>query len=300
MDDQLMGQGRCADAHVFENTRGQKLSCKYWNSYNQQLRCLVFISHGVGEHSMCYNDMAKTLTEEGCTVFSHDHVGHGESEGTRVHIDDFSFYCDDVVAHVKKIKERHVNLPCFIIGHSMGGTVAIIAALKNPDLFSGVILISPAILADDRNVGSFKIFLARMAGKIWPSMQIGSISPEWLSRDAEICRKYVEDPLVWHGGLKARWACCMLDSMNYIQNNLEKITFPFLLLHGSEDKICQLQGSTLMLEKSSSTDKTLKVYQGAYHQVHHELAETEIEVLRDISKWIISRTSHASTEVYAK
>ena len=49
--------------------------------------------------------------------------------------------------------------------------------------------------------------------------------------------------------------------MNYIQNNLEKITFPFLLLHGSEDKICQLQGSTLMLEKSSSTDKTLKVLQ---------------------------------------
>jgi len=46
-------------------------------------------------------------------------VGHGQSEGERVQISDFSTYCNDVIQHVNIIKNKHPNVPVFVIGHSM-------------------------------------------------------------------------------------------------------------------------------------------------------------------------------------
>ena len=46
-------------------------------------------------------------------------VGHGNSDGDRIHIDDYQTYVADVIQHVELLKSKHPNLPLFIFGESM-------------------------------------------------------------------------------------------------------------------------------------------------------------------------------------
>jgi len=46
-------------------------------------------------------------------------VGHGLSQGERMQISDFSIYCNDVIQHVRIIRNKHPNILIFIMGHSM-------------------------------------------------------------------------------------------------------------------------------------------------------------------------------------
>ena len=71
--------------------------------------------------------------------------------------------------------------------------------------------------------------------------------------------KYANDPLVWHGGLKAKLVVALLDTMDDIQKNVSKVTAPFLLIHGDDDQVVPIEGSHFLYEHSPSTDKTFKV-----------------------------------------
>ena len=46
-------------------------------------------------------------------------VGHGRSEGDRVHVETFHTYVLDVIQHVERMKREHSDIPCFLMGHSM-------------------------------------------------------------------------------------------------------------------------------------------------------------------------------------
>ena len=93
-------------------------------------------------------------------MFGHDHVGHGASQGKRAYIEDVDHYVDDVIEHcslqkvakrMKKntyssLKEKHPNLPLFLIGHSMGGMIAIRVVVRYPKMFQGMILNGPLVI----------------------------------------------------------------------------------------------------------------------------------------------------------
>merc|ERR1711860_314543 len=104
-----------------KNADGQELFCRIWKNPNTEPRALVFLCHGYGEHCGTVYDsfISQQLIKDDYLVFAHDHVGHGKSEGDRVHIDHFSVYCRDVWQHITEMKEKHPGLPVFIYGHSM-------------------------------------------------------------------------------------------------------------------------------------------------------------------------------------
>ena len=84
--------------------------------------------------------------KRGCLAFGHDHVGHGTSEGKRVSIENVDHYVDDVIHHCMDMQDKHPNLPSFIVGHSMGGMIAVRSVLKHPGFFKGMVLIGPLIV----------------------------------------------------------------------------------------------------------------------------------------------------------
>ncbi|GFU33589.1 monoglyceride lipase [Nephila pilipes] len=143
------------------NTKGQKLFCKYWEP-PEKARALVFIAHGYAEHCLLYDPLAQTLASNNFYVFSHDHVGHGQSEGIRAQIDTFDKFVDDVFNHIDLVRNKFPDLICFICGHSMGGAISILAALKKPDFFNGVILIGPAVTTNPEVTTPFKTALAKI------------------------------------------------------------------------------------------------------------------------------------------
>jgi pimeloyl-ACP methyl ester carboxylesterase len=88
---------------------------------------IVVIVHGFAEHGGRYEHVAAALTRAGFVVYVMDHQGHGQSEGDRAHVVKFTDYAEDVLTLARMAQERHHLLTnrTFLLGHSMGGAIAI-------------------------------------------------------------------------------------------------------------------------------------------------------------------------------
>ena len=109
-------------------------------------------------------------------MFGHDHVGHGDSEGERVQVSSFSEYTDPVISQCRAKREQYPSVPLFIIGHSMGGLITLMAVLKAQEsLFAGMVLMGPLIQIAPESASSFQKMMAKVASKVWPSLKVGSL-----------------------------------------------------------------------------------------------------------------------------
>uniref|UniRef100_A0A8B9XCS3 Serine aminopeptidase S33 domain-containing protein n=1 Tax=Bos mutus grunniens TaxID=30521 RepID=A0A8B9XCS3_BOSMU len=246
------------------NADGQHLFCRYWRPLSAP-RALVFVSHGAGEHCGRYDELAQMLVGLGLLVFAHDHVGHGQSEGERMVVSDFHVFIRDVLQHVDAVQKDHPGLPIFLLGHSMGGAICILTAAERPGHFSGMVLISPLVVANPDSATLLKVDI------------------------------YNTDPLVCRAGLKVCFGNQLLNAVSRVERALPKLTLPFLLLQGSADRLCNSRGAYLLMESARSQDKTLKIYEGAYHILHKELPEVTSSVFREINTWVSQRTAVEGT-----
>ncbi|XP_015771963.1 PREDICTED: monoglyceride lipase-like [Acropora digitifera] len=276
-----------SEENLFKNADGQKIFTKYWKPIGEKARALIFIAHGFGEHCSRYETLGTALAEEGFLAFSHDHIGHGRSEGERVQIQDFSYYVRDVFTHIDQVAAENTGIPIFMFGHSMGGPITILSIFKRPSFFAGAILSAPAIKSDPNKASTLMVFLGRIAAYIAPSYQLlPPIDPSLLTRNSVEVEKYANDPLVWHEGMKAKWTAQILEVMGEIQRHVSNITIPYLLLHGDDDRVVWIEGSRFLHDNSPSTDKTFKVYKDGRHELLNETKETADQVLQEILDWL--------------
>ncbi|MBW00245.1 Monoglyceride lipase, partial [Eschrichtius robustus] len=106
---------------------------------------------------------------------------------------------------------------------------------------------------------------------------------------------YNTDPLICRAGLKVCFGIQLLNAVSRVERALPRLTLPFLLLQGSADRLCDSRGAYLLMESAKSQDKTLKIYEGAYHVLHKELPEVTSSVFREINTWVSQRTAAAGT-----
>ncbi|XP_054443470.1 monoglyceride lipase isoform X3 [Pteronotus mesoamericanus] len=276
------------------NADGQYLFCRYWKPTGTP-KALVFVSHGAGEHCGRYDELAQMLVGLELLVFAHDHVGHGQSEGERMVVSDFHIFIRDVLQHVDIMQKDYPGLPVFLLGHSMGGAIAILTAAEKPGYFSGMVLISPLVLAHPESATTFKVLAAKVLNLVLPNMSLGPIDASMLSRNKTEVDLYNTDPLICRAGLKVCFGIQLLNAVSRVERALPKLTLPFLLLQGSADRLCDSKGAYLLMESAKSQDKTLKIYEGAYHVLHKELPEVTNSVFREINTWVSQRTAAART-----
>src|SRR4051794_26733871 len=81
---------------------------------------------------------------------------------------------------------------------------------------------------------------------------------------------YDNDPLVYRGGIRARFGAEMLDATFDLTKNLASITTPLMIIHGSRDSICHPSGSQQLQQHSGSQDLTLKMCTGAGHELFED------------------------------
>src|SRR5919206_2010216 len=148
---------------------------------------LVVLVHGYGEHIGRYEHVAEALAARGSTVVGPDHVGHGRSAGERALVESFEPVVDDLHAVVQA--ERG-DLPVVMVGHSMGGLIAIRYAQRHREDLAGLVLSGPA-------VGLSPVIEGWLAAPEPPS---DPIDVAVLSRDPAVGEAYAADPPGWHGG----------------------------------------------------------------------------------------------------
>ena len=279
--------------------------------------CLVFLIHGYGEHIGRYESLAAQLNEIGASVFGLDHIGHGQSSGDRAYVERFSHYVLDALTFVEHVQKGYEKpLPCFLIGHSMGGLIATqmmrasytepqrsrprdgVAALPPPTPmqqqwqnrlwpWSGCILSSPALLPNPNDTKPSLLWFANFLSTHLPKLQLLPLDTAGVSRNPAVVAHYKADPLNWHGNMRARWGVEMMGVMEEVRAAIPTVRWPFLLIQGTADTLVHTPGATAFAEGAGSRDKTLKLFEGGYHELFNDC--TQAEAFAVVSQWITER-----------
>ncbi len=255
----------------------------FWQSWSpESARGIVVIVHGFGEHSDRYRHVAQHLVAAGYAVFALDHRGHGRSAGPRAVIDRLSYAVADIDQMVVRARDAHPGLPVFLLGHSMGGLLAVQYALQHQDRICGLLL-SGALAALDAAPAPARL-LARLLSVIAPRAGLIALDASLVSRDPTVVSAYRADPLVHHGKLPARTVAELMAAGQRFPKRAPEIGVPTLIMYGSEDRLCPPSGSVMLAERIGAADTTVKRYEGLYHEI---LNEPEQEtVLADACEWL--------------
>lgn len=197
---------------------------------------------------------------------------------------------DDVYTHVAEIKKKYSSMPMFVGGHSMGGLVASHVLLKEQDIWSGLILTSAAIDVHWNPILRFQAAVGNILAALVPKAQlVPAVLPEHMSQDPEVVKEYQEDPMIFHGNVRARTANEILKGMKRMAQDESKITVPIFAVHGNADKTTSLEAVKRLVHNSASKDTTLMEIPGGYHELL--MGPEKEEVTAAISAWILRHST---------
>jgi alpha-beta hydrolase superfamily lysophospholipase len=274
---------------AFVGFGGVQLYTQSWRPRTRP-KAAVILVHGLKDHSDRYAATALRLVEEGYAVHAFDLRGHGRSSGARVYVDDFGDYVADLAIFVERVRAREPNRPLFLFGHSMGGEIVTLYTIaKKPEL--GGLVLSGAALKPGKSVSGALIATTKVLAVVWPELPVLDLDLADFSRDPAVVAEGKQDPLVFQDSAPARTAAELLRGLGRIQDSMAEVSAPLLILHGGADKVTDPDGSRQMKERARSSDKTLIIYPGLYHDLLHE-PEKE-KVLGDIVKWLNARAAPA-------
>ena len=257
-------------------------------------KAVIQIAHGLGEHARRYDLMAATLNRAGFSVYADDHRGHGQTgmkqleskqikrlgnlgpggmQATYKQVADFS----------KLIKSENPNRPLVLLGHSWGSFIAQKLINNYSDMYdaavlSGSALTMPGYLA----TGDFN--------KVWKKLP-GSTGYEWLSRDEQIQKAFVADPLTFLA--QAMQVFGVKNSLALFGKPSKEIRadLPILVQVGEADPIGGEYSNKALVEayrkNASIDDIELFVYHECRHEIYNELNKDAI--IGDLVDWVNKR-----------
>lgn len=272
--------------HIESEFEGQKEFKIYYQAWlpEEKPKAIIQLVHGFGEHSGRYKNVIDKLVPRGYAIYADDHRGHGKSEGVRNYADSFELFVEDEKTFFDIIKEKYSDIPYFMLGHSMGSGIAQYFAWKHESLLDGLIISGAGNSVGEDVSGLVKI-LSKVFSKLAPKMTFDSnLDPEFLSHDPEVVQAYINDPLVNYEEITARLAKEMMEYFSNLSKIVEELSLPLLVQCGAEDKA--VFGINSLKEHYQMDDKTVKIYDGLYHEVYNESAENREPVLNDLTEWL--------------
>jgi alpha-beta hydrolase superfamily lysophospholipase len=264
---------------------GVPLSFRAWDVAGA--RAAVLVSHGLGEHGGRYADVARDLAAHGVSTFAVDHRGHGRSGGPRAYAERFERLVDDFEAFRRAIvASLPDSLPVFLLGHSLGGLIAIRHLQTHPDAgWRGAVLSSP-LLGVAVKAPWWKVAASGVLSRWLPSLAISNeIDPSELSRDARYVEAYRSDPLV-HDKITGRLYTEFMAHVGRAHDEAGRLPRPLLFLVPGADGIVD-EAAVLRFARALSGDVTIREYEGFRHEPHNELGRER--VIEHLAAWIEAR-----------
>lgn len=256
-------------------------------------RRIFVVVHGYAEHSGRYEGFSSWFAARGIAVHAYDQRGHGRSGGRRCYVRDFREFLDDLARFLGIVREEHPELPITLVGHSMGGLITVACLVdRTPPIDSAVT--SGAGLVLGPGISRLRVASARLLRRLFPRFSLGSsLDPNGLSRDPEVVRDYLEDPLVFRR-MTASLAAELLDAVPRAAARAAAVSVPLLLLHGEDDPLCPAEGSRAFFEGVAIPGSDLRIYPGLRHEIFNE-PERE-RVYQDILDWVERLPESANEE----
>jgi len=263
------------------HTAGTRIHYKRW--LPDVVRDVIVVAHGLGEHSGRYRNLVDRFVPKGFAVYAPDHRGHGLSSGIRGHVESFLQYRDDLASFIDRVREETGFEKVILVGHSMGGVIALSYSLLYPDRVSRLILSSPG-LRPYKLPSRLKETLAKVLARIAPTLLLSNeLDPSHVSRDGGVVQTYMDDPLV-HDRVSPRFYVEFVKETDRLLREAPGLAVPLLLLQAGEDRLVHVGTNLKFFSAAGSPRKDLKVYEGLYHEVFNEPERDR--VFADMEAWL--------------
>ncbi len=249
-----------------------------------QPRGVVVIVPGFNSHGGQYLWVGEQLVESGLAVYIVDLRGRGKSDGERYYVDSFGDYVSDVEGLMAIAKSREPGLPVYLLGHSAGGVVSCIYTLAHQGELAGLICESFAFQVP---APDFAIAVLKGLSHVAPHAHVLALNNADFSRDPAVVKAMNEDPLIAHETQPTKTVAEMARADDRLKQSFGQFTLPLLILHGTMDKATKPSGSQMFFDNAGATDKTLKLYEGAYHDLLNDT--DKVTVMGDIKGWLDAR-----------
>ena len=255
--------------------RNDRLFYRVWDVDDP--KALVVIAHGYAEHSGRYDHVAVALGEAGFTTWALDHFGHGNSDGDeRGNPGETESVIDDMDEFVRMAAASAPELPVFLIGHSMGGMLAVAYTEAHQDRLAGVVITGPAVVISDMIMGLLEL----------EEIPAVSLAP-FVSRDQVVVEAYDSDPLNYHGAMPREMLEQAPERIETVRSQFGKITIPILAMHGEQDALAPMQASIDVISGVTSGDRMLRIWPGLFHEIFNEPEQGA--VIGEVVRWINER-----------
>jgi len=253
---------------------GLLIFAQYWKPDNGEVKAVICLVHGHGEHSGRYGHVAKMFTDNGYAMIAFDLRGHGLSKGQRGHTPAYEALLNDVELLLAKTDTLFPGTKKILYGHSMGGNIVTNFLLRrHADVIAGIVTGPFFRLAFQPP--AFQLWLGRNMNKIWGAFPDHSkLNADHISHDKEVVRKYKEDKLV-HDNISARLGMTLIENGEWAIAHANELKLPLLVMHGTGD---QLTSASASEEFARNAGKMVKYvpFQGMYHEIHNEPDKQEV------------------------
>lgn len=244
------------------------LRYRHWRA-GHGTKAVLLLAHGLGEHSGRYGAFVGRCNARDIAVVAPDHMGHGQSPGERVFLKRFDDYLGGMRECRAVIAQDYPQLPCFLFGHSMGGLIAARLLLQDQSQYQGAMLSGPAFAVAAPPPAPV-MWLGRLLARLTPKAGMLALDGNGVSRDPEVVAAYGDDPLVHHGKVTAGLGVALIDAMAQTLSQASTITLPMIVMHGGADTLAAPAGSEMFFQGLGSSDKTLRLLPGLYHEILNE------------------------------
>jgi alpha-beta hydrolase superfamily lysophospholipase len=239
--------------------------------------CLI---HGLGEHSGRYARWAALFVQAGYGMLAPDLPGHGRTEGRRAYVKNYQVLLNHVDLVLDQAGDLFPGVPRILYGHSMGGNIAINYVISRDAPVKCLIASSPWLRLTFR-VSPVELFFGKLMSSVMPRVRFKrkGTNAERLSHDPEHWADVRSDPLN-HGMVTGRYFWIIHQQGEYAMSHASRIKLPFLLMHGSDDKITSPVASGELAAHAGDTVR-FKIWEGLYHELHWEFE------YKNIGKFVI-------------
>lgn len=282
-------EGSAFQEEFLTSKNGQRIFVRSWKPHVMP-RAIVVICHGVNSHGGQYIWAAQQFVERGFSVYALDLRGRGKSDGPRYYVDNIADYVADLGIVIDMAKSREPSLPVFLLGHSAGGVVSCTYTLERQYELAGLICESFAFKVP---APDFVLGIIKLLSGFAPRLPVLKLKNEDFSRDPEAVRILNADPLIAGEVQPAATVSALVRADERLKREFPVIKLPVFILHGTADKATVPSGSEFFYKTAGSSDKTLKLYDGHFHDLLNDTGKER--VLNDIISWIDARLpEHAS------
>ena len=271
-----------ATEHWLDGTGG-RIFARHWEPSGEPRANLV-ICHGVNSHGGQYVRAGELFAAIGYAVTALDLRGRGRSDGERFYASSVDDYVSDLDQAIEFGRSRHPGLPLYLLGHSAGGVTSVSYALDYQDRLDGLICESFAFRVYAPDIA---LKLLEGASHVAPHFHVLKLKMEDFSRDPEWVAKLNADPLTKDEVQPVATVAALARAGERFEREFSRIGLPVLILHGTADKATRPDGSQQFFDEAGSSDKTLKLYDGYYHDLLNDLGREQ--VFDDIAEWIDAR-----------